>query len=145
MKKYIILIFCLVCIKLFNITFITNEINLYGGISTFASNLYLDDEAVSEENIEVIDYEIKDDSLYVTPVNKEVVLPISGIINNITDEYIEIQSASNSYKIYNVDSKYRMYQYYKKNTILGYSDEYYIVSLNYQSIVSHFIFNYEEV
>jgi len=55
MKKYIFLIIGLICIKLANASFITDDINICGIASIFASNLYLEDESVSSDNIEVID------------------------------------------------------------------------------------------
>lgn len=145
MKKYLTLIVLLAAVKLFNLSFFTEELNICQFMSGFASNLYAYDESVAAMDIEVIEYEIKNERLYVTPVNQEVILPVSGIISEVGDSYIEVQSSNCVYRVFGLKPSYRLYQYYQKGMILGYSQKYYIEAISYNAIVSHLVINYESI
>lgn len=145
MKKYLFLLLCLGIIKILNLNFFTNEINVCSIISRFAGNLYKDDIKVSSEKIEVIDYIINDDNLIVIPAGDKVILPLSGIITDINNNSIKIESHDSIYYIYNVRCDYKLYQYYKAGKILGSSSEYIINSKDISSLVSSYILNYEAV
>lgn len=132
-------------VKIFNLNFLTEEINMCKMISLFASNLYYEDNLVSTEDIEVLNFEIKEEVIEIIPTNNNVILPISGIISCVKKDYIIIESSTNIYKIYDIESNYNLYQYYKKGNVLGHSDKYIIITNDIQSIVEHFILNHEEV
>lgn len=145
MKKYIFVILLLAVVKLCNIEFVTKDIHITGLISGFASNLYAYDDPVSTEAIEVLDYYIDEEGIWITPIKNEVALPFSGIVSEIGGEYVDIQAASSTYRIYGVKPSYFLYQYYKKGSILGVSDMYYIQTADYASVVSYLVINYEAI
>ncbi len=145
MKKYLALIVMLAVIELCGLTFFTEELNICQFVSGFASNLYAVDESVAATDIEVIEYELKNNRLYVTPVNQEVILPVSGIISEVGDDFIEVQASNCVYRVFGIHPSYRLYQYYKKGMILGHSKKYYVEAINYNAIVSHLVINYESI
>lgn len=145
MKKFIFIIIFLAVIKLCDIEFMTKDLNVANIVSDFASNLYEYDSQVAKEEIDVIDYSFDDEGVWITPVKNEVVLPIRGIITFIGKDYIDIQSSSFTYRIYDVDTTYYLYQFYKEGSILGTSQMYYVQTDDFSSIVSHLVINYEAV
>lgn len=132
-------------IKLFNLSFFTEEINLCGIVSGFASNLYTYDESVAAEDIAVIDYRLEGNELSVIPMNQEVILPVSGIVSGMGKDYIEIQSTEATYRIYHITASYRLYQYYKKGMILGKSGQYVAVSEHIEQIARRLVIQHESV
>ncbi len=145
LKKYAFVLLGVLFIKLFHISFFTDEINLCGFMSRFAMNLYTYDATVGVEDIEVIDYRIEEERLYIEPLRQEVILPISGIVSDVTNDYIEIQSSNQVYQVYHIKPDYRLYQYYNCGMILGHSDGYYVKCVEYNAIVSHLVIQYESV
>lgn len=145
MKKYIGLCIALIIIKLCNISFLTKSLNISRMVSEFASNLYTYDEGVATNDVEVIDYVLMEKDIYITPMNQEVVLPISGIVSDVGSNYIEIQTNNASYKIYDIKPKFLLYQYYKKGMILGESKQCRIETYDFQAIVSHLVIRYEAI
>lgn len=142
-----IISFSLLFLKILNINIaIDKEINIYKYLSFISDNLYNDIQSVSSTKVEVVDYEIKDDKLYIETINNEVRLSISGMITEVNCNYIVIQNNSNYYKIYNINNlKFHLYQHYKNNLILGYSDNIIIEANDYNTIVSGLIINYEKI
>lgn len=145
MKKYIFIILLLGVVKLCNIDFLTKDLNIANLVSQFASNLYEYDNPVSQQGINVINYDIDDNGVWIIPTKNEVILPISGIIGETGANYIDIQTSCSTYRIYGVDSKYYLYQYYKEGSILGQSSMYYIQTEDIASIVSYLTISYETV
>lgn len=145
MKKYLFLILCLGVIKIVNLSFFTKEINICSIVSGFAGNLYLNEITVGSTDIEVIDYSLSDDNLTVIPANSKAILPISGIITDINNNFIKIEGTNSIYYVYNVKSNYRLYQYYNAGDVLGSSEEFIISSDNIIDIVSGYILNYEAI
>lgn len=132
-------------IKFFNLSFFTKEWNLCKMVSGFASNLYTYDESVAAEDIAVLDYQLQDTKLSVIPLNREVILPVSGIVSAVGKDYIEIQSTSATYRIYHITASYRLYQYYKKGMILGKSEQYAVVSEHIEHIACRLVIQHESV
>ncbi|MBQ9124485.1 MAG: hypothetical protein IJY14_02220 [Acholeplasmatales bacterium] len=142
-----IISFILVFFKLLNINIaIDKEINIYKYLSFISSNLYDDIQSVSSTKVEVFDYEIKNNNLYIETINNEVRLPINGMVTEVKDNYIIIHNHNNYYKINNINNlKFHLYQHYKNNLILGYSDNIIIEANDYNTIVSGLIINYEKI
>lgn len=144
MKKYIFLAFIFV-FCLFNQELIYNEIPISKIVSTFANNLYENTQAVSNQLIEVLDYEIYDDYIKVIPINSKCILPCDGIITKVSENEIQMNSHDFTYKISGIKPKYFLYQYYNKGMTLGISNEYYIYGDNILNICSKFEINYEAI
>lgn len=125
---------------------LNKEINLTGITYIFGKSLY-DDITVSNEYVEVMDYYIDNNLLYIFPINGEIKLPINVSIMKIDKEQIEVVDNNVRYYIYNIDKKSKsLYQYVHANVILGYTSDYYIIkSDNLDYIVSKLIINYESV
>lgn len=144
MKKYIILAFIFI-FCLFNKALVVKEISIFRFSEVFAGNLYDDYSAVSGNKIEVLDYYIYDDYIKIIPINNECRLPINGIITKAIDNEIEIEASDYKYTIKNINPSYYLYQYYKSNNKLGYSDEFYIYGDKCKEIIGSLIINYEEI
>lgn len=145
MKKYIFLLICLGLIKLNNISFFTQDINVCNIVSNIAKNLYDDSTLVSNEKIGVIDFALENNSLMVEPLGDDVILPISGIITKVYKNYITITDSNNEYDVYNIKCDYKLYQYYKSGSILGSSNKYVIIGNNLKEIATGYILNYEAI
>jgi hypothetical protein len=134
--------------KLFEskLTIITNEINI-SYVEFLAPTLYTDDTLVSGKNIDVIDYYIYDNKIYIKPINREIIMPISGLITKINNTKICISNINDSYIIYKIDKKnILLYQHYDSYTSLGYTEDYYIIEGNdLNNIVKRLNIVYEEV
>ena len=125
---------------------LNKEINLTSITYIFGKSLY-DDITVSNEYVEVIDYYIDNDLLYIFPINGEIKLPISVSIMKIDKEVIEVVDNNIRYYIYNIDKKNKsLYQYVHGNDVLGYTSDYYIIKCeNIDYIVGKLIINYESI
>lgn len=125
---------------------LNKEINLTSITYIFGKSLY-DDITVSNEYVEVIDYYIDNDLLYIFPINGEIKLPISVSIMKIDKEVIEVVDNNIRYYIYNIDKKNKsLYQYVHANDVLGYTSDYYIIKCeNIDYIVGKLIINYESI
>ena len=125
---------------------LNTEINLTSITYIFGKSLY-DDITVSNEYVEVIDYYIDNDLLYIFPINGEIKLPISVSIMKIDKEVIEVVDNNIRYYIYNIDKKNKsLYQYVHANDVLGYTSDYYIIKCeNIDYIVGKLIINYESI
>ena len=125
---------------------LNKEINLTSITYIFGKSLY-DDITVSNEYVEVIDYYIDNDLLYIFPINGEIKLPISVSIMKIDKEVIEVVDNNIRYYIYNIDKKNKsLYQYVYANDVLGYTSDYYIIKCeNIDYIVGKLIINYESI
>lgn len=150
MKKryYIIMILFTLIIKLFDNeqNIITKELDLKY-INYIAPSLYYDDIPVVSKDIDVIDYFINNDLLYVKPVNNKMVLPISGLITKINKNYIVLSTDDGIYNIMNYNNKLvYLYQYYNSFDELGTTDDYYIIEgKNLKNIVNRLNIIYDEV
>ena len=122
------------------------EINLTSITYIFGKSLY-DDITVSNEYVEVIDYYIDNNLLYIFPINGEIKLPINVSIMKIDKEEIEVVDNNIRYYIYNIDKKNKsLYQYVHANDVLGYTSDYYIIKCeNIDYIVGKLIINYESI
>lgn len=145
MKKYIFSILLVGIIKLFDISFFTNDINICKYLSGFASNIYSYDNTVASEKIYVYDYIINEDSITISSLKNEVILPINGIVSEVGKDYIEIQASNDIYTIYNIDPSYRLYQYYKSQMVLGKASKYIVKCKNISTISAHLVIDYEQV
>lgn len=115
-------------------------------VSYIAGNLFDNELKVSNEKINVIDYKIIDNSLYIYPINNNVSLPFNGIITKKSNNHIRISNHNDTYNIYLDKSNYYLYQYYNQGLSLGRCSNYFIVRCDdYTSITSHLIHNYEKV
>ena len=125
---------------------LNKEINLTSITYIFGKSLY-DDITVSNEYVEVIDYYIDNDLLYIFPINGEIKLPISVSIMKIDKEVIEVVDNNIRYYIYNIDKKNKsLYQYVHANDVLGYTSDCYIIKCeNIDYIVGKLIINYESI
>ena len=143
---YLFMVLFTLFIKIFEneIPIITNELKL-NHISYLTLNLY-DDISVSNILIDVYDYNVYDNKLYIYPINNEVILPISGIVNKISKNYIIISDFNDEYKISNIKKNVYLYQYYNEYTNLGIVEDYYIIeSKSINKIVSKLNLNNEEI
>ena len=125
---------------------LNKEINLTSITYIFGKSLY-DDITVSNEYVEVIDYYIDNNLLYIFPINGEIKLPINVSIMKIDKEEIEVVDNNIRYYIYNIDKKNKsLYQYVHANDVLGYTSDYYIIKCeNIDYIVGKLIINYESI
>lgn len=125
---------------------ITKELDLKY-INYIAPSLYYDDIPVVSKDIDVIDYFINNDLLYVKPVNNKMVLPISGLITKINKNYIVLSTDDGIYNIMNYNNKLvYLYQYYNSFAELGTTDDYYIIEgKNLKNIVNRLNIIYDEV
>ena len=145
MRKYIYLIFSLIICSVLNIDFIYDEINIHNYIYLFARNLYNYEIAVSSENIEVIDFYIYNEQLIIKPMSNKVVLPISGLITDLGENYIIIQNNEGTYRLDNIESNYFLYQYYNNYQILGSSEFLIITCDNYSPILDNLVIVYDQI
>ena len=122
------------------------EINLMTINYVFGKSLY-DDVMVDNQYIEVIDYYIEDNYLYIFPVNGEVKLPFNVSVYKISSNCMEVVDNDKRYYLYNINKRNKnLYQYVYANDILGYTDDFYIIySNNIDYIVSKLIINYESI
>ena len=130
-RYYILMILSVVGVKLFDnkLSFITKDINESKIVFIIAPNLYNYDSVVSTNNIAVLDYFIKNDKLFIKPLNNEVVLPINGIISKCSKNELILSTKDCIYKISNLNnSNMYLYQFYNSYTNIGTTDDYYIVS-----------------
>lgn len=149
-KKIIINILGLLCLSIIkinenNLKYLFKEINIVYFTSIISSNLYDEEINVSDTYINVIDYYNINDSLYVEPINNEIILPISGVISKIDKNMIYLSTTNGIIIIDEVNStNYHLYTYYKAYNVLGYSDKY-IISLNLDLVKNKYKINYEKV
>ena len=128
------------------LSFLLKEINIISFYSIMASNLYNDDTNVMNENIEVLDFYLYDSYLYVKPINKEILLPVNGLVTKINHDSLVLSTNVGNYKIYTAEKSVFLYQYYKSYTKLGNVSDYYVISGdNLSSIVSKLMIVYEKV
>ena len=135
-------------IKMFEneLSFLLKEINIISFYSIMASNLYNDDTNVMNENIELLDFYLYDSYLYVKPINKEILLPVNGLVTKINHDSLVLSTNVGNYKIYTAEKSVFLYQYYKSYTKLGNVSDYYVISGdNLSSIVSKLMIVYEKV
>lgn len=110
------------------------------------------EKVVSNEYIDVKDYQINKDILSVYPINSEVKSNFNGVISKIVfenGEYsIEIQTFDNKTYTYSCLSSinYKLYQKVQKNLVIGKTNKKYytIQSRNLDISVFNFIIDYEE-
>lgn len=145
--KYLVVLLILSIMKITDYSgILTDEINIYSISNGVAGSIYDSSISVSLSKIEVIDYYFKEKNMYIEPTKNEIRLPFDAIVISKNSEYIELENSKGRYKIYNAEKiKYNLYQYYYKNTILGYSDLYIISTNDYSSIVSGLIISYETI
>ncbi len=144
-KKYIIAISLLILFKIYEIPLVNNDINLCKYSSIIASNLYENESMVGSVKTEVLDYYIEDNYLYIKPLYNKLTLPIHGIISEANNDYIVIQCSDMEYKISNVKPKLRLYQYYRENELIGYSELIKIEAKSYESLVGLLVINHEQI
>ena len=144
--KYILVIIALFTLKYMDYAgVLVQEIKPFYISNIMASNLYYDTVKVSNEKIDVIDYYVYEDLLFITPIKNNVMLPISGMIYKVKKDYISIEANGSIYEIYNIKSNYLLYQYYQAGSILGKSDEVIIKSSEYDNIINNIMINNEMV
>ena len=122
------------------------ELNLMGINYIFGKSLY-DEVMVDNKYVEVIDYYIENDYLYIFPINGEIKLPFNVSVNKIDGNCIEVVDNDTRYYLYNIDKRNKnLYQYVYANDVIGYTNDYFIIqSDNIEYIVSKLIINYESV
>ncbi|MGM9970278.1 MAG: hypothetical protein ACI35S_07775 [Anaeroplasma sp.] len=122
------------------------EIDIYDISSIVGSNLYEEAKAVAAIPVDVLDYELKEEGLYIKTINNRIILPFDGVVTTFKNNFIELDTNYGIISIYgDIKCNYRLYQYYYHNTILGSGKEFTLVSDNYSSIVSNLRINYETV
>lgn len=144
--KYILLIILVISYFIFEPIkrALDYELNPIGISYVFGKNMY-DEVLVSNEFIEVLDYYLEDDTLYILPINGEIKLPFNISIYKVYSDSIVVVDNEAKYHLYGVNNrKKNLYQYvYAKETI-GYSADYYFIkSDNLDYIISKIIINYE--
>lgn len=126
-------------------SFMFDEINVVRVVSRVSSNLYDEYTSVGQTDISVLNYYIKNDIIYITPINNEVILPVNGIISKINKNGVYIETTDGVLCISNINNlNYRLYQYYDAYSILGSAEEF-TISLDIDLVSSEYIIDYEKV
>lgn len=126
-------------------SFMFDEINVVRVVSRVSSNLYDEYTSVGQTDISVLNYYIKNDIIYISPINNEVILPVNGIISKINKNGVYIETTDGVLCISNINNlNYRLYQYYDAYSILGSAEEF-TISLDIDLVSSEYIIDYEKV
>ena len=146
--SFIFVTFCIGILKYTNIApnIVNSDYNENNFIKFIGDNLFKNEITVSNEKIEVIDYEVKDNLLYIYPINNQVILPLDGIITNKCNNRITISNVYCNFDVYLDDCRLFLYQYYDNNTVLGNCNNYYVIKADdYTNITRYLSLNYDEV
>lgn len=125
--------------------YLYKEINIVYFTSIISSNLYESNVEVSSTYIDVLDYYSYNDSLYIIPINEEVIIPSSGIISKISNNIIYLSTINGIIIIENIDkSLYHLYEYYESYSVLGNSKSY-IIKTDVEYFKYKYRINYEKI
>lgn len=146
-KYFILLIFLLSYFTIPNLNkLLKKEINIPLINSFLAKSLYEDEKTVSNTYITVKDFIIEKDTLYVFPLDDNVVLPIDVMISSINNGETEVICIDKKYIISHFDRQKNLYQFVNRNIPLGKTLDFYIIKSEYiNELASKFIIYYEKI
>ncbi len=126
---------------------LSKEINTIAVTNFLAKNLYRNEESVSSTPLYVKDYLMDGNRLYIFPLKNEITLPMDVMIVSVADGSMEVVNLDERYRISNVDQrKSNLYQYIHSKTVLGYTNDFFIVEGdNLDRIAGRLLIEYEKI
>lgn len=112
-----------------------------------AGHLFDEEEAVSSTPVVVIDYIIKEDELYVFPIDGKIVLPMDSMVCSVKRDSIEIVANDIRYEIAHFEHmNAKLYQYIHAKNELGTTNDFYVIyGEKVEEIAKRFTIYYEKV
>lgn len=109
-------------------TILGKEINTIAITNFLAENLYKYEENVASVPMEVRDYLIQDNKLYIFPINQEVCLPIDVMIVSVSDGAVEVVNLDTRYTISHISKRSgNLYQYIHSLNSFATTNDFFVV------------------
>lgn len=124
-----------------------HEINYSAIASYVAKGLYEDSLTVSTTKLQVKDFVLEGDVLYIFPLNQEVKLPFGVMIASLKNDQMDVVDTQYRYSIGHYEKKcVRLYEYKKEEAVLATTGDFYtITGTDLNRIIARLEIDYAQV
>lgn len=124
---------------------INYEFNLFEFSNIFYGNIFNSTKTVSNEYIEVKNYSVENDCLFIEFNSNSVISPIDGVVQSVNKNSFTISDDEALYTFYLENYKVNIYENIKCNSVIGTGSSLIIESSAISLILERLIISYEEV